>query len=591
MRAIYLGLCGMTMAAAVLALDADAQGRPRARVAPAAPTPAPEMWAPSPMPAMAPMPAIASMPAMAPMPTMAPMPAMAAPVAALHSRVAALESMRSMTSMRSMAVAQSAMAMQMAAEGLHSAYVPGARRFFSATMPSAWLQGDPGDSLYRSAREAINKSRFRDAAGMLRDLRRRYPRSGYVADALYWEAFALYRLGGDTDLKSALEVLRIQQKDHPQAATSGDGRALQARIQGVLARGGDRESAERITAEAEAITTPAPPAEPAEPAMPVTRSHGVNARTPRPPQPPRPPRARGSRDGCSGDDDDIKVAALNGLLQMDADRAVPILRKVLARRDSGSVCLRRKAVFLVAQHETSETADILLGTARTDPDGEVREQAVFWLSQVDAERAVPALDSILRSSTDAALQDKAIFALSQHSSPKATQALRGFAERDNVSDDVRAKAIFWLSQQNSADNAGFLRSLYGRLKSQDLKEKVLFSMSQIDDEASGRWLLDIAKNRAEPIEMRKKALFWLGQSDRTNTADLAALYANMPDREMKEQLIFSLSQRDDRASADKLIDIAKRDPDVELRKKALFWLGQSDDPRVAQVLGDILEER
>jgi HEAT repeat protein len=584
MRAIYLGLCGMTMAAAVLVLDADAQGRPRARVAPAAPapepTPAPEMWAPRAMEPMTPMP---------PMPTMA---TMAAPLAALESRVASLQSLRSMTSMRSMALAQSAMALQMAAGDLRPAYVPGARRFFSATMPSAWLQGDPGDSLYRSAREAINKSRFRDAAGMLRDLRRRYPRSGYVADALYWEAFALYRLGGDTDLKTAAELLRTQQKEHPEAATSGDGRALQARIQGVLARTGDPEAARQLAEQADLIATPAPPAEPAEPAMPVTGAAGGRTpRAPRPPHTPRPPRGRGSRDVCSGDDDDIKVAALNGLLQMDGDRAIPILRKVLARRDSGSVCLRRKAVFLVAQHETNETADILLGTARTDPDSEVREQAVFWLSQVDAERAVPALDSILRSSTDAALQDKAIFALSQHSSPKATQALRGFAERENVSDDVRAKAIFWLSQQNNADNATFLRSLYGRLKSQELKEKVLFSMSQIDDEASGRWLLDLARNRAEPIEMRKKALFWVGQSDRTNTADLAALYGNMPDREMKEQLIFSLSQRDDRASADKLIDIAKRDPDVELRKKALFWLGQSDDPRVAQVLGDILEER
>jgi HEAT repeat protein len=38
-----------------------------------------------------------------------------------------------------------------------------------------------------------------------------------------------------------------------------------------------------------------------------------------------------------------------------------------------------------------------------------------------------------------------------------------------------------------------------------------------------------------------------------------------------------------------LFEIAKSDPDKELRKKALFWLGQMDDPRVAEVLQDILE--
>jgi HEAT repeat protein len=64
----------------------------------------------------------------------------------------------------------------------------------------------------------------------------------------------------------------------------------------------------------------------------------------------------------------------------------------------------------------------------------------------------------------------------------------------------------------------------------------------------------------------------------------------MPDREMREQLIFVYSQRDEPAAVDKLLDIAKREPDVELRKKALFWLGQSDDPRAAKALQDIIEQ-
>jgi len=59
---------------------------------------------------------------------------------------------------------------------------------------------------------------------------------------------------------------------------------------------------------------------------------------------------------------------------------------------------------------------------------------------------------------------------------------------------------------------------------------------------------------------------------------------------MREQLIFVLSQRGDKPAADKLFDIAKSDPDRELRKKALFWLGQMNDPRVADLLQQILEQ-
>jgi HEAT repeat protein len=59
---------------------------------------------------------------------------------------------------------------------------------------------------------------------------------------------------------------------------------------------------------------------------------------------------------------------------------------------------------------------------------------------------------------------------------------------------------------------------------------------------------------------------------------------------MREQVIFVLSQRGDKAAADKLVEIAKADPDRELRKKALFWLGQMDDPRVPEVLQQILDQ-
>ena len=106
--------------------------------------------------------------------------------------------------------------------------------------PRAWLQGDPADSLYKLGREALNRSRFREAATTFRE---RYPRSGYTPDALYWEAFALYRLGGQGSLRQALAALDLQRDRYPGAATRGDGDALRTRITAALARRGDAESA------------------------------------------------------------------------------------------------------------------------------------------------------------------------------------------------------------------------------------------------------------------------------------------------------------------------------------------------------------
>ncbi|MGH7527155.1 MAG: HEAT repeat domain-containing protein, partial [Gemmatimonadales bacterium] len=182
-----------------------------------------------------------------------------------------------------------------------------------------------------------------------------------------------------------------------------------------------------------------------------------------------------------------------------------------------------------------------------------------------------------------------VFALSQHDSPRAQQALRTYAERADLPDDLREKVIFWLGQSESKDNAAFLRALYGRIKGAELRKKVIFSLSQVGGQDNLRWLLGIAKDGSQPVELRKQALFWAGQGG-ASIADLAALYTTMTDREMREQLLFVYSQSEEPAATDKLLDIARRDPDPELRKKALFWLGQSDDPRAAKALQDVIEQ-
>ncbi|HZE76526.1 MAG TPA: HEAT repeat domain-containing protein [Gemmatimonadales bacterium] len=447
-------------------------------------------------------------------------------------------------------------------------------------LPPASAQGDPADSVYRAARTALSGRDYRRAAEQFGAIGTRFPSSRYAPDAPYWQAFALYRLGSDQSLRLALTALEGQRRRYPTAATKGDAAALERRVQGELARRGDQNAAAAISAAAQLVAVPPlPPTPPAPPAA---------IAPPTPPLPPRPPRGPGGEAGCSENDDDIKVAALNALQQMDAERAAPILKKVLARRDPASVCLRRKAIFLLAQQGAEGAEPALLDAARHDPDPEVREQAVFWLSQVGSDASVAALDSILRTTTDPDLQDKAVFALSQQGSGTATRALRAYAERSDVPEEAREKAMFWLGQSGSADNLAFLRQLYGKLKSEELKKKVLYSLAQTGTADNARWLATIARDEKEAPELRKQALFWAQQCD-LPTSEFAGLYGSTTDRAMREQLIFVLSQRGDKAAADKLFDIARSDPDPELRKKALFWLGQMDDPRVPEVLQQILE--
>jgi hypothetical protein len=60
------------------------------------------------------------------------------------------------------------------------------------------------------------------------------------------------------------------------------------------------------------------------------------------------------------------------------------------------------------------------------------------------------------------------------------------------------------------------------------------------------------------------------------------------DRDVREQAVFALSQRPKDEGVPALIRIARQNPDPELRKKAIFWLGQSDDPRALALFEELL---
>jgi HEAT repeat protein len=459
--------------------------------------------------------------------------------------------------------------------------IPGAAALRGG-VPKSWAPADVADSLWKQGRNAISDEDWRAAQKLFARIHEDYPKSAYAADSYYWEAFALSRRGGTDNVRDAVSLLekQIERFANASSVKNGDSKSLLTRLQGTLARSGDASAAADIS----------------ERAGRASRSSGGSGgsggtggsgggggsgsnRSSRASTPP----------GCKSEEDDDRVEALNALLQMGSDDALPILKKVLARRDQCSEILRRKAVFLVSQKRGDEAADILVDAAKNDPDAEVREQAVFWLSQVNSSKAIPLLEQILKSAPNEKMQDQALFALSQKPDDRAQQVLRDFAGREDASDHAREQAIFWLGQRVSEDNTKFLRDLFAKTTNRNMKDKIIFSISQT--RGNDQWLLDQAVNTNNSMELRKNALFWAGQNGSLDMAKFGALYDKGSEMEFKKQVIFVLSQRGKSSEAiDKLIDIAKNEKDKELRKDAMFWLSQSHDPRVVKLLMDIINK-
>jgi HEAT repeat protein len=420
------------------------------------------------------------------------------------------------------------------------AAVAGTGQSYATTPRAAWADADPADSLYRAARSALTRKEFEAAAKMFDAIVTRYPKSEYAPDALYWKGFALYRAG---NLDDAADALETQSMRFPNAVTRSDAASLLIQIKGQLAKRGDA-SAQRDVDNA----------------------------------------AAGTSKGCG--DMEMQIAALDALQQMDAERVMPLLAKVMARREPCSVKLRKNALFILAQKSGPDREKLLLTAAKTDPDAGVRQDAVFQLQQAKSEAAVDALEDLLLHSDDARVKENAIFALAQIKGDRARKILRAYALSNDASVKIRNDAVFQLSQGRDPADEAFLKELYAKVSEPELKSNVMFYMAQRGTPESTKWLASVVSDPNAAMEQRKNALFHLSQR-KDGLDELIALFDKAPVA-LKKEMLFHIAQRRDAASLDKLISIAKTDPSIEVRKDALFHIGQSKDPKAIKALEDIV---
>ncbi|MBM4117039.1 hypothetical protein FJ251_04735 [bacterium] len=434
---------------------------------------------------------------------------------------------------------------------------------FGALLAPA-LRADEIEEAFLAARRELNAAQYERAVAAFQALRARFPESRFTADALYWEAFSRSRRAASDDLAQALDLLAELQADFPKAEHLADARELALRLETQLAKSGDAAAAYRVTREAEELA--------AQLAQTDERKR------------------RGAKSDPAEAELELRMTALNALMQMDSQRALPILKRLLAERTPATGALRARALFILAQHDDPAVPALLVQTVREDPDPEVRQMAIFWLGQEDSPAAMGALKEVLADpKTDAESREQALFAVSQQESDEALAVLRQVARDPKVDAESRGRAIFWIGQRGGKQSAATLRELYGQLEDAEVKEQVLFAASQSGAEMQG-WLLEVARNPKESLALRCRAVFWAGQLGSVPVADIFGLYQSSADRKLKEQVIFTLSQQRGDEAAEKLMAIVRQEQDPELRTMAVFWIGQSQHPRAAEFLEEIINK-
>ena len=278
----------------------------------------------------------------------------------------------------------------------------------------------------------------------------------------------------------------------------------------------------------------------------------------------------------------------------DANIMAPLL--ATARDDKRPLRTRRQAIQYLGLLGDASTVPALVSFTKgaTDAVDESRESeslvasATSALAMVDDAAGIPALMQLARNGSTS-VRRNAVFWLAQNGDPRGLTVIHTVIEDASEDERVRKHAIFSLgaSEEVPASEQAYLRSMFGRLESDGLKDGVLQANAN-DRSDGGAWLLGRAKDSRVSVKVRKSALFWAGQRDATSTSDLVAAYRSLDDQSLREHAIFVIAQRDGDASLDALMKIARDDPNTRMRGKALFWLAQKHDPRATKLIGEMV---
>jgi HEAT repeat protein len=251
-------------------------------------------------------------------------------------------------------------------------------------------------------------------------------------------------------------------------------------------------------------------------------------------------------------DDDLKLMAINALLDSDANQAIPYLQKLL--EGTASPKLKSRALFVLAQSSSERAREVLKGIAKGSSTPELQSRAIDYLGQAGGRESRETLAEIYGSTSDVDVKRRILRAFMVAGEKDRLLS----AAQTEQNPDLRSEAVQQLGVMGAHDE---LWLLYQKETAVTVKKRVIQAMFVGGNVTR---LLELAKTEKDP-ELRRTAVRNLGVMDSQKTADaLVEIYSTDKDPAIRKAAIQGLFQQ---SNATALISLARKEQDPSMKKE------------------------
>jgi tetratricopeptide (TPR) repeat protein len=294
------------------------------------------------------------------------------------------------------------------------------------------------DRIYQDGQRALD-SRHWDQA--LDDFNQVATRAGSRADgALYWKAYTLNRLGRRDEAVAAIAELR---KSYANSRWLDDAKALEVEVK--------QAAGQKVSPESES-------------------------------------------------DEDLKLMAINGLMQSDSERAIPLLENLL--KGAQSPKLKERALFVLAQSGVPKAQQLLEQVARGGGNPDLQVKAITYLGVARRKQGGAGngqlLSEIYATTNDVNVK-RAI--LGAYMANRDTEHLLQVAKTEKTQ-EFRIVAIRYAGAEGAGDA---LVALYASEQDRQVKQTIVETLFA---RGNAKALVDLARNEKDP-EMKKTIVRFL----------------------------------------------------------------------------------